>query len=82
MGKLPPKMKEILYLEIPTTDTAVVKNWLQTEFEPGTFDKILTSDGIRLKPSDTTFAVTEITEKLPDELSVFVWNLQRTTYLS
>ncbi len=74
-------MKEILYLEIPTTDTAVVRNWLQTEFEPGTFDKILTSDGIRLKPSDTTFAVTEITEKLPNELSVFVWNLQRTTYL-
>ena len=74
-------MKEILYLEIPTTDTAVVKNWLQTEFAPGTFDKILTSDGIRLKPSETTFAVTEITEKLPNELSVFVWNLQRTTYL-
>jgi len=81
LGKLPPKMKEILYLEIPTTDTAVVRNWLQTEFEPGTFDKILTSDGIRLKPSDTTFAVTEITEKLPNQLSVFVWNLQRTTYL-
>ncbi|MDY6901734.1 MAG: flavin-dependent dehydrogenase, partial [Cyanobacteriota bacterium] len=74
-------MKEILYLEIPTTDTAVVRDWLQTEFEPGTFDKILTSDGIRLKPSDTTFAVTDITEKLPNELSVFVWNLQRTTYL-
>jgi len=81
LGKLRPKMKEILYLEIPTTDTAVVKNWLQTEFEPGTCDKILTSDGIRLKPSDTTFAVADITEKLPNELSVFVWNVQRTTYL-
>jgi lycopene cyclase CruA len=74
-------MKEILYLEIPTTDTAVVTNWLQTEFEPGTCDKILTSDGIRLKSSDTTAVVADITEKLPNELSVFVWNVQRTTYL-
>lgn len=80
MGKLPLKMKEILYLEVPTTDTAVVRNWLQTEFEPGTCDKILTSDGIRLKSSDTTAAGIDITE-LPDELSVFVWNVQRTTYL-
>ncbi len=81
MEKLPLKMKEILYLEIPTADTAVVRNWLQTEFAPGTCDKILTSDGIRLKPSDTTGVGTEITEKLPNDLSVFLWNVQRTTYL-
>ncbi|MEA5596106.1 flavin-dependent dehydrogenase [Rivularia sp. UHCC 0363] len=74
-------MKEIIYLEIPTTDTAVVRRWLQTEFEPGTCDKILTSDGIRLKSSDTTSIASDITEKLPNELSVFVWNVQRTTYL-
>ena len=73
-------MKEILYLEIPNPDTAVVRNWLQTEFEPGTCDKILTSDGIRLKSSDPTDTATGITE-LPNELSVFVWNVQRTTYL-
>ncbi len=81
MGELPTKMKEILYLEIPTTDTAVVRNWLQTEFEPGTCDKILTSDGIRLKSSDPTVVSAKIREKLPNELSVFVWNVQRTTYL-
>lgn len=74
-------MKEILYLEIPTPDTAAVRNWLQKSFEPGTFDKISTSDGIRLKSSDTTATVAGITEKLPNELSVFVWNVQRTTYL-
>ena len=74
-------MKEILYLEIPTAHTAAVRHWLQSEFEPGTCDKILTSDGIRLKSSDTTSVVSDITEKLPNELSVFVWNLQRTTYL-
>ncbi|MEO1428594.1 MAG: flavin-dependent dehydrogenase [Cyanobacteria bacterium J06632_19] len=74
-------MKEILYLEIPTSDTAAVRNWLQTEFQPGTCDKLLTSDGIRLKSSDTTAAVVDVTEKLPNELSVFLWNVQRTTYL-
>jgi lycopene cyclase CruA len=74
-------MKEILYLEIPTMDTAVVRRWLQGEFEPGTCNKILTSDGIRLKSPDTTAVVSDITEKLPNELSVFVWNVQRTTYL-
>lgn len=81
MGRLPPKMKEILYLEIPTPETAVVRNYLQADFEPGNFDKILTSDGIRLKSSDTTSVVSKITEKLPSELSIFVWNVQRTTYL-
>ena len=81
MGGLAPKMKEILYLEIPNPDTAVVRHWLQSEFEPGTCEKILTSDGIRLKSSDTTSFVTDITEKLPNDLSVFVWNVQRTTYL-
>ncbi|MEM9925968.1 MAG: flavin-dependent dehydrogenase [Cyanobacteria bacterium P01_D01_bin.50] len=74
-------MKEILYLEIPTSDTAAVRDWLQSEFKPGTFDKILASDGIRLKSSDTTSVVSDITEKLPNELSVFLWNVQRTTYL-
>lgn len=81
MGILPLKMKEIIYLEIPTPDTAMVRDWLQKFFEPGTCDKILTSDGIRLKSSDTTSVVSDITEKLPNELSVFVWNVQRTTYL-
>ncbi len=74
-------MKEILYLEIPTTDTAGVMHWLQTKFEPGTCNKILTSDGIRLNSSDTTNIAVDITEKLPNQLSVFVWNVQRTTYL-
>ncbi len=74
-------MKEILYLEIPIPDTAIVRRWLQAEFDPGTCDKILTSAGIRLKSSDTTSVASDITEKLPNELSVFVWNVMRTTYL-
>ena len=34
-----------------------------------------------MRSSDTTATDSGITEKLPNELSVFLWNLQRTTYL-
>ncbi|MDB9316324.1 NAD(P)/FAD-dependent oxidoreductase [Nodularia spumigena] len=75
-------MKEILYLEVPTPDIATVLSWLQKDFEPGTGEKLLCPDGFRLKiPVKTTNAEAAITEKLPSELSVFVWSVQRTTYL-
>jgi lycopene cyclase CruA len=41
-------MQEILYLEVPTPDTAAVCTWLQHEFDPGIGEKILTPDGFRL----------------------------------
>jgi len=41
-------MQEILYLEVPTPDTAAVCTWLQHEFEPGIGEKIITPDGFRL----------------------------------
>lgn len=41
-------MQEILYLEVPTPDTAAVCTWLQQEFEPGIGEKIITPDGFRL----------------------------------
>lgn len=65
-------MKEILYLEIPTPDTAAVRLWLQEKFDPPAGEKIFTPDGIRLLLDDG-----------PDrsELSIFLWSLQRTTYL-
>ncbi|MEA5550549.1 flavin-dependent dehydrogenase [Anabaena cylindrica UHCC 0172] len=69
-------MKEILYLEIPTTDTAAVRNWLQVDFAPGNGEKLLTADGFRLRSP-----VVSVEEGLPDELSVFVWSVQHTTYL-
>jgi lycopene cyclase CruA len=62
-------MKEILYLEIPTPNTANVCNWLQQEWQAGIGEKIVTADGIRLKIATET------------ELSIFIWSLQRTTYL-
>ena len=75
-------MREILYLEVPTSDIATVRNWLQTDFEPGNGEKVLTSEGFRLKiPTATTTATGTIAENLPAELSVFVWSVQRTTYL-
>ncbi|MDY6802453.1 MAG: flavin-dependent dehydrogenase [Cyanobacteriota bacterium] len=65
-------MKEILYLEIPTPDTAAVRLWLQEKFDPPAGEKILTPDGIRLLFDDGPD---------PSELSIFLWSLQRTTYL-
>ncbi len=64
-------MKEILYLEVPTPDTKAVCQWLQSEFKPGFGEKIITPDGFIIKFS----------EDPTKEISVFVWSLQRTTYL-
>ncbi|MFQ4145690.1 flavin-dependent dehydrogenase [Chlorogloeopsis sp. ULAP02] len=74
-------MKEILYLEIPIPDTSAVCKWLQAEFEPGTGEKVMTPDGFRLRMTGNTVSEGSISENLPSELSVFVWSVQRTTYL-
>ncbi len=75
-------MKEILYLEIPTPDTAAVLSWLQKDFQPECGEKLVTPDGLRLKiPTKITNAEAVTTEKLARELSVFLWSVQRTTYL-
>ncbi|NMG22630.1 NAD(P)/FAD-dependent oxidoreductase [Brasilonema bromeliae] len=75
-------MQEILYLEISTSDTTAVCHWLDTDFEPGTtVEKVLTPQGFRLRVSNTTISTEIVSEKLPSELSVFVWSVQRTTYL-
>ncbi|WP_066379995.1 NAD(P)/FAD-dependent oxidoreductase [Anabaena sp. CA = ATCC 33047] len=75
-------MKEILYLEVPIPDTTTVRSWLQIEFNPGSWDKVLTPDGFRLKLSSKyTTGGANFSEQLPKEISVFVWSVQRTTYL-
>ncbi|HEY9628737.1 MAG TPA: flavin-dependent dehydrogenase [Coleofasciculaceae cyanobacterium] len=99
-------MQEILYLEVPTSDTAAVRDWLHQEFVPslaGAIAKQMTPDGIRLayspgsaagisssaeppstlKPSAKSTAVSrkDAPANLSQELSIFVWSLQRTTYL-
>ncbi|MEG4214466.1 flavin-dependent dehydrogenase [Microcoleus sp. Pol14C6] len=50
-------MQEILYLEVPTPDTAAVCTWLQDEFDPGIGEKIITADGFRLLSPATTAEV-------------------------
>ncbi|MGB3204451.1 MAG: flavin-dependent dehydrogenase, partial [Crinalium sp.] len=70
-------MKEILYLEAPTPDLDAVRTWLQEQWIPEEGGKTLTPDGIKLKlaHSDTSH-IGDIAE-----ISVFVWSVQRTTYL-
>lgn len=85
-------MREILYLEIPTPDTDAVRVWLQQQFATELGEKIITPDGIRLQlvtkdPSD--LSTTSSADNIPDSdfedctksLDIFVWSVQRTTYL-
>lgn len=68
-------MKEILYLEVPTPDTAAVRTWLQHQYCPSQGRTVVTPDGIRLE-----LGLGSPSAPL-GELSVFVWSVQRTTYL-
>lgn len=63
-------MQELLYTEIPTPDLTAVKTWLQDTWQPSVGKKIITTDGILLK-----------FDGVDSKLSIFVWQLQRTTYL-
>ena len=62
-------MKEILYTEVPTPDIAAVRLWLKEKWQSSQGKKVLTPNGIRLYFSPES------------ELSIFVWSIQRTTYL-
>ena len=61
-------MKQLLYLEIPTPDFISVRQWLQDNFSYNIAQKTLTPDGIQLHINNHT-------------LHIFIWSLQRTTYL-
>uniref|UniRef100_B8HTB3 Lycopene cyclase n=1 Tax=Cyanothece sp. (strain PCC 7425 / ATCC 29141) TaxID=395961 RepID=B8HTB3_CYAP4 len=64
-------MQEILYLEVPTTEVEAVKAWLWSQFQPNIGEKVITRSGccLRFEPGGG------------GELSLFVWSVQRTTYL-
>ncbi|MBW4421031.1 MAG: flavin-dependent dehydrogenase [Myxacorys californica WJT36-NPBG1] len=76
-------MKEILYIEVPTPDSGSVTAWLQTEYQPERGEKIATAAGCRVQFSEGT--ASQIPPSIPElsipELSIFVWSVQRTTYL-
>jgi lycopene cyclase CruA len=67
-------MEELLYIEIPTPEIDRVRSWLQQEWQPDVGTIIITPDGLRLQFLDNATISTP-------ELSIFVWTLQRTTYL-
>jgi lycopene cyclase CruA len=77
-------MKEILYIEVPNPDSLAVKTWLQQDFNPKIGKKFITSEGIRLRfPTSTSqaAAISQTANALAAELSIFIWSVQRTTYL-
>lgn len=76
-------MKEIFYVEIPTPDHNRVCTWLQQQWEPERGEKSITPDGIRLqfKTSNTSNDNPTTKGALIPEISIFVWSVQRTTYL-
>ncbi|HEY9908022.1 MAG TPA: flavin-dependent dehydrogenase [Thermosynechococcaceae cyanobacterium] len=85
-------MKELLYIEIPTPEVAGPKTWLHQKFEPLIGEKVLTSSGIRIRVDRTTPAIALIPkaggessedtrEETSAEVSIFLWLVQRTTYL-
>ncbi|PZO45098.1 MAG: flavin-dependent dehydrogenase [Pseudanabaena frigida] len=66
-------MQQLLYIEIPTPQVAAVKTWLQTEYQPPFGKKSVVKHGFILDRQNRSGAIAQ--------LSVFVWTLQRTTYL-
>jgi lycopene cyclase CruA len=60
-------MEELLYLEIPTPELAIVKEWLQTTWSAPA-EKVVTTAGVKLQLGT-------------GELAITLWSLQRTTYL-
>ena len=68
---------ELLYIEIPTPNIDRVRSWLQHEWQPEMGVSIITTQGLRLQFPEVSTAETVN----PPELSIFVWSLQRTTYL-
>lgn len=61
-------MQQLLYREVPTPDTQAVLDWLWHGYTPTVGKKIRTPSGCLLEDGNA-------------QLSVFVWSVQRSTYL-
>ncbi|YAI81708.1 MAG: NAD(P)/FAD-dependent oxidoreductase [cyanobacterium endosymbiont of Rhopalodia sterrenbergii] len=72
-------MQEILYLEVPTPHMDMVSTWLQDKWTPNLGQKVVTPQGIRLQVLSNSVS-TRLTIS-QTELSIFLWSVQRTTYL-
>ncbi len=71
-------MEEILYLEVPTPHINSVCRWLQEQWSPQGGKKVVTPQGLRLQPNNRSSTKITLEET---ELSIFLWSVQRTTYL-
>lgn len=82
-------MQQLLYLEIPTPDTDSVRSWLHDKFAVATsetdkeIEKKNTPDGFVISTGDDSPLLKGegSGERSFPQLCVFVWSLQRTTYL-
>lgn len=73
-------MKELLYIEVPNPDTNEIIDWLQQTWQPSQgIVKQLTPAGIFLQLPEVTTSESSFFPK--NQLSIFVWSLQHTTYL-
>lgn len=66
-------MQQLLYIEIPTPQVEDVKTWLQAEYQAPFGKKSVSKHGFILDRQNRSGAIAQ--------LSVFIWTLQRTTYL-
>ena len=73
------EMQEILYLEVPTPHIDIVSNWLQDQWTPQVGQKVITPRGIRLQMTPHSRSTKPTISET--ELSIFLWSVQRTTYL-
>jgi lycopene cyclase CruA len=71
-------MEELLYIEVPTPNIDRVRSWLQREWQPHLGVSVVTAEGLRLQFPEVSMMGAGAA--IP-ELSIFVWSLQRTTYL-
>ncbi len=66
-------MQQLLYIEIPTPQVVAVKTWLQSTYQPPFGKKTPARHGFILDRQNRSGVIAQ--------LSVFIWTLQRTTYL-
>jgi len=75
-------MQEIFYIEIPTPNTSQVIQWLQEQWRPLHGKIIPSPHGVQwYSVSSGSSGSDEDRESPLGEINIFLWSLQRTTYL-
>jgi len=74
-------MYQLLYLEIPTPAVTAVKTWLQQTYAAPLGQTQATAHGILWENHSHNPIANSIAGQTTGQVSVFVWTLQRTTYL-